>query len=132
MDGSFRVADEILVSFRVDLECINPMQLPTSLGLSTSVESEWQTSADPHEERLRLDALERRQMPIHFAIPFDGPSDKLDFGYLGSLSKMKITFAVEQPGTTRWYLATSSFLPMSSTVEICSCTTSRFTCLCPL
>ena len=117
-DSGFRIADKIGVSFRVFLECTNPLQFSTTVKLTIhSIHSEWETSFNlasipveihDHQQgpdgRLRLAALESKRVQIRWGIPFDGPNNKLDFGYLGSLSKMVVVLAVEQPNQKTWYL----------------------------
>jgi len=121
-DG-FSIADTIEVTFTIWFEVTNPLQSPTFAELSiNSVESEWQTSIDLQnvnfiiegqpvrsDNRLKIQPLGSRLRRVDFAIPFDSPDDRLDFGYLGSLSEIVVELAVKEQGREKQAVLPLSF-----------------------
>jgi hypothetical protein len=107
--GSLSISDKLNISFRIAFDVYNPMQHPTSMKLAVcSIDSDWHTSTNPanikfrfgtdrqESEELRLTGLEGGEKVASFTVTFNGPDDKLDFGYLGSLSKMIVGLTIEQ------------------------------------
>lgn len=105
---SLVVTENIEVEFVLFFDVVNSEQSPTFVDFSiNAVNSEWHPAADLANvefkidsqpspgNRLRIQGLETKEHRVEFVLTFESPTDKTDFRYLGSLSKLIIILNVK-------------------------------------
>ena len=111
----FAVAEDIEVEFVIFFDVLNSEQSPTFVDFSIDIiNSEWHPAGDLSKvefkidsrpspgNRLRIQGLETGERRVEFILHFESPSDKMNFRYLGSLSKLIVMLNVK-PQHSREY-----------------------------